>query len=85
MKILAGDMKFLTEYLDMEQVLDRCLEVLDPGSTSTMSLPATVMNRILVQMVNLAEQEPYGVKGGTLVVSDYEKGKLGCTKVALTV
>ena len=33
-----------------------------------MSLPTTVMNHILNQMVTLAEQEPYGVKGGTLVV-----------------
>jgi len=63
---LAGHTKLLTRKL--KQVLDRCSKVLDQGSNITMSLPTAVMNHILNQMVTLAEQEPYGVKGGTLVV-----------------
>jgi len=53
---------------NLKQVLIRCSKVLDQGSNTTMSLPTTTMNQILTQMVILAEQEPYGVKGGTLVV-----------------
>jgi len=62
----ASFMKILTR--TMNQVLSRCSKVLELGSHSTLSLPVDVMNQILIQMVILAEQEPYGVKGGTLVV-----------------
>ena len=63
---LAGNMELLTR--NLKQVLVRCSKVLDQGSNTTLSLPTTIMNHILNQMVTLAEQEPYGVKGGTLVV-----------------
>ena len=33
-----------------------------------MDLPTPTLNHILNQMVLLAEREPYGVRGGTLVV-----------------
>jgi len=63
---LACNMELLKRSL--KQVLVRCSKVLDQGSNTTMNLPTTIMNHILYQMVTLAEQEPYGVKGGTLVV-----------------
>jgi len=63
---LAGNMELLTR--NLKQVLVRCSKVLDQGSNTTLSLPTTIMNHILNQMGTLAEQEPYGVKGGTLVV-----------------
>jgi len=65
-KRIAGLMKILSR--TMKQVLFSCAKVLDLGSHTTMNLPIPVMNHILNQMVILAEQEPYGVKGGTLVV-----------------
>jgi len=65
-KRLAGLMKILSR--TMKQVLFSCAKVLDLGSHTTISLSIPVMNHILNQMVILAEQEPYGVKGGTLVV-----------------
>merc|ERR1719427_328436 len=52
----------------MKQVLTRCSKVLELGSSTILSLPFTTMNRIVKQMVVLAEEEPYGVRGGTLVV-----------------
>jgi len=66
MERLAGLVKEMTRF--MKQVLTRCSKVLELGSSTILSLPATTMNRIVKQMVVLAEEEPYGVRGGTLVV-----------------
>ena len=38
------------------------------GPLITMDLPTPTLNHILNQLVLLAEREPYGVRGGTLVV-----------------
>ena len=42
--------------------------MLELGSSTMLSLPSPTMNKIVKQMVVLAEEEPYGVRGGTLVV-----------------
>jgi len=64
---LAGLMKILTRTIT-KQVLYRCSKVLELGPLVTMDLPTHTLNHILNQMVLLAEREPYGVRGGTLVV-----------------
>jgi len=66
MERLADFVNRMTRF--MKQVLTRCSKVLDLGSSTILSLPAPIMNRIVKQMVVLAEEEPYGVRGGTLVV-----------------
>jgi len=63
---LAGLVNVMTRF--MKQVLTRCSKVLELGSSTILCLPSTTMNRIVKQMVVLAEEEPYGVRGGTLVV-----------------
>merc|ERR1719470_163048 len=60
---LAALFKILTRTLK-NQVLYRCSKVLELGPQITMDLPTPILN----QMVLLAEREPYGVRGGTLVV-----------------
>jgi len=64
---LAALFKILTRTLK-NQVLYRCSKVLELGPQITMDLPTPTLNHILNQMVLLAEREPYGVRGGTLVV-----------------
>jgi len=66
MERLAGLVDIMTRFL--KQVLTRCSKVLELGSSTILSLPTPTMNRIVKQMVVLAEEEPYGVRGGTLVV-----------------
>ena len=46
----------------------RCSKVLELGPMITLDLPTPTLNQILNQMIILAEREPYGVRGGTLVV-----------------
>jgi len=64
---LAALFQILTRTLK-NQVLYRCSKVLELGPQITMDLPTPTLNHILNQMVLLAEREPYGVRGGTLVV-----------------
>jgi len=64
---LAALMKILTRTL-MNQVLYRCSKVLELGPMITLDLPTPTLHQILNQMIILAEREPYGVRGGTLVV-----------------
>ena len=42
--------------------------MLELGPMITLDLPTPTLNQILNQMIILAEREPYGVRGGTLVV-----------------
>ena len=49
-------------------VITRCSKVLELGPDMKMELPKSTLNKILKQLVNLGESEPYGVRGGTLVV-----------------
>jgi len=64
---LAALMKILKRTL-MNQVLYRCSKVLELGPMITLELPSPTMHQILNQIIILAEREPYGVRGGTLVV-----------------
>jgi len=66
MERLAGLVKKMTKF--MKQVLTRCSKVLELGSSTILSLSAPTMNTIVKKMVVLAEEEPYGIRGGTLVV-----------------
>jgi len=52
----------------LNQVLTRCSKVLELGNQAKMNLPSHVKKNILDQLVLLAENEPYGVRGGALVV-----------------
>lgn len=63
---LAALFKILTRTLN--QVIYRCSKVLELGPQIMMDLPTPTLENILNQMVLLAEREPYGVRGGTLVV-----------------
>ena len=53
----------------LAQVLPLCTKICDLDNGSLLELPSDMMNNILKDMVNLGEQEPYGVPGGTLVVN----------------
>ena len=48
--------------------MNRCSKVLELGPMITLDLPTPTLQQILNQMIILAEREPYGVRGGTLVV-----------------
>jgi len=64
---LAALMKILTRTL-IKQVMSRCSKVLELGPFVAIDLPTPTLDQILTRMVLLAEREPYGVRGGTLVV-----------------
>ena len=49
-------------------MLSRCWKVLELGPFVTLNMPTPILNQVLTKMVLLAEREPYGVRGGTLVV-----------------
>jgi len=50
------------------QVLFRCSKVLEIDNTTCLDLPKKTLDQILTKIILLAEREPYGVRGGTLVV-----------------
>jgi len=63
---LAALMEILTRTLN--QVLLRCSKVLELQNTTCLDLPKKTLDEILTKIILLAEREPYGVRGGTLVV-----------------
>jgi len=50
------------------QVVNRCCKVLELGPEKTLDISTETLSSIASQIVILAEREPYGVRGGTLVV-----------------
>ena len=65
-------MENLTQALNnhfLSKVLPLCVKVLDLELGSLLDLPGETLQQILCMMVFLGEKEPYGVKGGTLVVN----------------
>eukprot|EP00092_Neocalanus_flemingeri_P004161 GFUD01004476.1.p1 GENE.GFUD01004476.1~~GFUD01004476.1.p1 ORF type:complete len:195 (+),score=31.82 GFUD01004476.1:102-686(+) len=64
---LAVLLQILTRTLT-KQVLYRCSKVLELGPLVYLDLPTPTIDNILTQMILLGEREPYGVRGGTLVV-----------------
>ena len=50
------------------KVLPLCTKVLGLDNGSLLELPSKTLKNVLVDMVNLGEQEPYGVQGGTLIL-----------------
>ena len=80
-KLLEQDQKEnLTQALNnhfLSQVLPLCVKVLDLELGSLLVLPGETLQQILCRMVSLGEEEPYGVKGGTLVVNcEFESPRL---------
>jgi len=51
-----------------KQVVNRCSKVLELGSEKMLEISTETLSSIASQIVILAEREPYGVRGGTLVV-----------------
>jgi len=51
------------------RIIPRFIKVLNLDSRSLFELPKSTLLKVLKGMVTLGEQEPYGVKGGTLVVN----------------
>ena len=50
------------------QVVNRCCKVLELGPEKGLHISTETLSSIASQIVILAEREPYGVRGGTLVV-----------------
>jgi len=63
---LAALMEILTRTIN--KVLFRCSKVLELANTTCLDLPKKTLDKILTKIILLAEREPYGVRGGTLVV-----------------
>eukprot|EP00092_Neocalanus_flemingeri_P080760 GFUD01100780.1.p1 GENE.GFUD01100780.1~~GFUD01100780.1.p1 ORF type:complete len:194 (+),score=39.30 GFUD01100780.1:99-680(+) len=64
---LAVLLQILTRTLK-KQVLYRCSKVLELGPLVFLDLPTSTLDNIFTQIILLGEREPYGVRGGTLVV-----------------
>lgn len=51
------------------KVIPRCTKVLNLDDGSLLDLHTDTLKSVLMDMVNLGEQEPYGVMGGTLIIN----------------
>ena len=58
----------LTQHF-LSKVLPLCVKVLDLELGSLLDIPGDALQQILWEIVFQGEKEPYGVKGGTLVVN----------------
>lgn len=51
------------------KIIPRCTKVLSLGSGASVELSADTLENVVTDMVDLGEQEPYGLKGGTLILN----------------
>lgn len=51
------------------KIIPRCTKVLCLGSGASVELSAGTLEKVVKDMVDLGEQEPYGLKGGTLILN----------------